>query len=83
MQYTAANDNHEQQYATFTTRLGQFMRGERAIPASMSDAEWQQYKRVCEGRRLCRTASLAARRVRSLSFFAGMHGPKRVAQHAV
>lgn len=78
----AAYDNHEQRYATFTSRLGQFMRSERSIPASMSDEEWAQYKRACEGRRLCQTAALAARRVHALTFFTGGRGTKKAAHHA-
>lgn len=46
----AANDNHEHRYATFTNRLGQFMRGERTIPASMSDEEWRLCKSNAEMR---------------------------------
>lgn len=78
----AANDNHAEKYQQFNDRLGQFMRGERTIPASISDEEWSQYKRACEGRRLCRTAALAARRVHALNFFTGMRGTKKAAHHA-
>lgn len=46
----AANDNHEQRYATFTNRLDQFMRGERAAPASMSDEEWRIHRNNSEMR---------------------------------
>lgn len=46
----AANDNHEYRYATFTNRLAQFMRGERTIPASMSDEEWRLCKSNAEMR---------------------------------
>lgn len=50
MQYTAANDNHEQRYTAFNDRLGQFMRGERTIPASMSDEEWRIHRNNAEMR---------------------------------
>lgn len=46
----AANDTHEQRYATFINRLGQFMRGERTIPAAMSDEEWRLSKSNAEMR---------------------------------
>lgn len=48
--YTAANDNHEQRYAAFNDRLSQFMRGERTIPASMSDEEWCIHRNNAEMR---------------------------------
>lgn len=82
MQHQAANDNHQQRYETFNTRLGLFMRGERAIPASMSDEEWSQYQRASEGRRLCKTAALAGQRVHGLGFFSSLRGTKKPARHA-
>lgn len=80
--YQAANDNHQQLYEAFNARLGQFMRGERTIPASMSDEEWAQYQRASEGRRLCKTAALAGQRVHGLGFFSNLRGTKKPARHA-
>lgn len=58
MQYTAANDNHAEKYQQFNDRLGQFMRGERTIPASMSDEEWSTHRNNAEiraaRRNMCR-----------------------------
>lgn len=46
----AVNDNHTEKYQEFTSRLGQFMRGERTIPASMSEEEWRLSKSNAEMR---------------------------------
>lgn len=82
-QYTADNDNHEQRYATFTNRLGKFMRGERTVPASMSDEEWTQLRRVSEGRELYREALSASRLVHGTSLSNSvLRSTKKASRHA-